>query len=308
MTTVPPTTAPTTTHSTPAPTKEPTAAFNEPQKRIEIVGIVQRKVEFAVAKAKKAAAVFFVPTMLTPLYLNPDDVFLDNKDGLYKLKNFNPDDIVCVGEDANKKKTYQLAPGVASTSMAAFLGELMPLEKAKDPAQLSTVLGRVISMHEMLEAGVPVAILTTNMGRPKLNNPDALVEVLPGSVLARHDNRITRVVISDGLYKLLKDKIAAATYKLLNENGAERTVNIFASQINAANSTTKFDRLFSDIKMTEDGKIEPAKIDETKPYVQTLEWLLKKMSTRSLNKMFEEAAPDLPAPKKGPKPTRTPKA
>lgn len=98
-----------------------TPVGGEPELREKIVGR-QREIEEQLARDAKGRAVFFVNFPLTPMYINPKAVEKDPKSNLYKLK-----------------KGYE----------HAIPKGLIPDDKLKDPVQLSTVLGRVLSLWEL---------------------------------------------------------------------------------------------------------------------------------------------------------------
>lgn len=197
--------------------------IDESEARKDIVG-TQREIEIDVALSradgKLGAAIFFVPTMLTPLYINPDDVFQDS-DGLFKLK-----------------EGKRLPEG------------LIPPEKAADPAQLSTVLGRVLSMRDMLEEGLPITVFLVNRGRPRVDNKAENVVWAEGSLIERYKERLKIVDITKEEYEQNKDSIAAASYLWWDQKGKMREAVFFASQINVPDRATSahkeapFDKLF----------------------------------------------------------------
>jgi|GEM_PF-4851286 hypothetical protein len=187
---------------------------DEPQKRIEIVGS-QYEIELEVAKALRAAVVFFVPTMLTPLFFNPDDIYFDEKDKLFKLGD-----------------GVEVPTG------------LMPPEKANDPAQLSTVLARVKPMWKMMKKiNIFITIVTANMERPQIGNKEA--DVIPmRNALLKHKDWMNIIRIDQEWFNENKEQIPAASYVWLDNTGKVRLATIFASQICAPDSTAKFDKLF----------------------------------------------------------------
>lgn len=188
----------------------------EAKARKDIVG-TQREIELDVARSradgKMGAAIFFVPTPLTPLFINPDDVFQDS-DGLFKLK-----------------QGKRMPEG------------LIPPEKAEEAAQLSTVLGRVLSMRDMLEAGLPITVFLVNSGRPRVDNKAENVVPAQGSLIERYKERWKIVEMTKEEYDQNKDSIAAASYLWWNQKGNMREAVFFASQINAHDGA-RFDKLF----------------------------------------------------------------
>lgn len=114
--------------------------------RISTVNDQAKIEEDIIASSELATAVFCVPTPLTPLYIEKKDIFLDEADGLYKIRK------------------AELIPN-----------GLIPEDKLKDPKQLSTVLRRVLTIHGMLEKGMKVVVLCTALDRPSLINTQNMV-------------------------------------------------------------------------------------------------------------------------------------
>jgi hypothetical protein len=86
----------------------------------------QYSIEIKMAKhAEKGAAVFFVPSLLTPMFVNRKHVEKNAASQLFQLKQ---------GPEADK----------------TIPDGLIPQNKLDDPQQLSTVLQRVISINELL--------------------------------------------------------------------------------------------------------------------------------------------------------------
>ncbi|MDD3029101.1 MAG: hypothetical protein PHS57_02300 [Alphaproteobacteria bacterium] len=192
--------------------------MNEPQKRIEIVGS-QYEIEGDVARADKgtANATFFLPTMATPFFFNPDDIYQDQGDGLFKLKEG-----------------------------AKVPDGLMPLEKANDPAQLSTVLARVLSVQAMFDAGVSITIVAVNAGRPRVDDPTTNVLPADGSLLERYSGQFKTLLIAEKGYDRIKDSVGAANYEWLSK-GTRQFAAFFASQICVPDSEVKFDKCYGEL-------------------------------------------------------------
>lgn len=127
-------------------------------------------------------AVFFVPSMLTPLFISPDDII---KEG----------------------KLFVLKPG-------AVLPEgLISAEKASDAAQLSTVLGRTFSMRKMLNLGVRIIVISESDHRARTDNPKVFVEEKEVNLISeRYSENFSFHVISSVTYQQLNNEICAATY------------------------------------------------------------------------------------------------
>ena len=152
--------------------------------------------------------------MLTPLCLNPDDIYRDDKDGLFK---FIEGKIVPDG--------------------------LMPPAKAQDPAQLSTVLARTLSMQDMLKAGVTIIIAAVNSGRPRVDDGSTEVILPRGALIRKYRNVVALSEMDPDFYAENKEKIPAASYVWqIGEDG--KTAAVFASQINDPNSGVPFDKLY----------------------------------------------------------------
>lgn len=170
--------------------------------RIEVVG-EQHKIEKQVASAKKGAAVFVVPSLLTPLFISPDAVLFD---GIHKLKE---------------------------GSEQAIPDGLIPEEKMKDPKQLDTVLARVLTVMAMLKAGVNVVVLHVDEERKKADKKMGFVNkkrIL--ELTEQFAKNLLLVPIADADYQNYKDKVCAATYYF----DADKTysIGIDATQINSA--------------------------------------------------------------------------
>ncbi len=184
--------------------------FDEPQKRIEVVG-TQYDIEKTAAQADKAAMVFFVPTAkLTPLMINPDDVYQDKADGLFKLK-----------------------------TGAKLPAGLMPAEKANDPAQLSTVLARVTSLDALRKKGVRLAIFAKSANREQVGNPGVEVDVSQNALLKKYEKNTVIYILGESLYKVFEKNVASASY-MWTIGGKTEMATVSATQINAPNVTNNF--------------------------------------------------------------------
>ena len=191
----------------------------EAVKRVALVE-AQRLTEKELAQQSKenvpGAVAFFVPDLLTPLFPRVDIIYQDPTDNLFK---FSGGDGLSVG--------------------------LMSAEKAGNAEQLSSVLGRCLSMQEVLEEGVPVIIFAVNPIRKQVKPGDPLapVDAMPGSLLERYKERLTIVPITPEEYEENKLKIPAASYVLQNGMAC-----YFISQINHPHeiSSDKFDRFYGD--------------------------------------------------------------
>ncbi len=195
---------------------------DEPQKRIDVVGS-QYELECKVAKAdigedtgeRLAVAIFIVPSMATPFYLNPDDVYQDEADGLFKLQ-----------------KGAEVPVG------------LIPADKLEKPAQLSTVLARVLSVRDMLDADVQVDIITLEKDRPRVDGCGT-VEAVEGSLMERYEGKFRLFEVGQCFFNSVKNFVGAANYHYMKD-GEFKTAAIFASQINRPNSNQTFDKLFGE--------------------------------------------------------------
>lgn len=180
---------------------EKTKIADDAKLRVEVVS-EQRNVEEKLTSGK---AIFAVPSLLTPMYINPKHVIYDEKDSLYKLVE-NDLTLIPVG--------------------------LIPEAKMRDPAQLSTVLGRVISVRKMLERAIEMTILYTQKDRPKADNKEGFVDSTEINLLVQQFKNCHLVPIDAKLYDEYKTKVCAATY-FYDDNGVDTYVGIDANQINS---------------------------------------------------------------------------
>ncbi len=184
--------------------KAPENPVNDNQIRIAVVG-EQRLIEESLAMG---SAIFVVQDMLTPLFISEEHVWLDASDGLYKLKN---DDKALVPDG------------------------LIPEVKLNDQKQLSTVLGRVLSMPAMLKNGVEITVIHVNINRSKADNKQGFVdETNIAALKAKYPNLHFHIIPQD-TYDHYKTKVCAATY--CDEQSGEKVfTGIDASQINSTKS------------------------------------------------------------------------
>ena len=177
---------------------------NDTQLRIVVVG-EQRLIEESLTMG---SAIFVVQDMLTPLFISEEHVSLDPADGLYKLKN---DDKALIPDG------------------------LIPEAKLNDPKQLSTVLGRVLSMPAMLKSGVEVTVVHVNLDRPKADNKLGFVDATNIAKLKEKYRNFHFQIIPQATYDHYKTKVCAATY--CDEQSGEKVfTGIDASQINSTKS------------------------------------------------------------------------
>jgi hypothetical protein len=178
--------------------------INESKLRLEVVG-KQFEIENAVAQSKKGLAVFVVPTILTPMFIDPEAV--TNENGLHTLK-----------------KGCGIPDG------------LVPEEKAKDPLQLATVLARVLSFRAMLEQGIIMIVMLVEPERKKADKKMGFVDKEQVMELVNsYPDQLHFVTISKNDYEDYedyKDKVCAATY-FFYEGHSLQIVGIDATQINA---------------------------------------------------------------------------
>ncbi len=169
------------------------------------VGVVseQREVEEKLAAGK---AIFAVPSLLTPMFISPKHVIYDEKDSLYKLN---------------------------TTDKSVIPDGLIPESKLQDPAQLSTVLGRVLSVRNMLARGIEITILHAQKERPKADNKPGHVDAAEIHLLTQQYKNLHLKLIDEKLYEEFKTRVCAATY-WYDDKGVDAYVGIDASQINSA--------------------------------------------------------------------------
>lgn len=166
--------------------------LDEPALRKKVVG-EQREIEEEFAHDGNGSAVFFVEFPLTPMYINPDVIEKDPKSELYVLK---PD---C--KDPIPKG-------------------LIPDDKLQNPEQLSTVLGRVLSLWKLKKQNVIIFYLkdreevdTTQFERFKKEHPNFDLQQ-----------------IEEVEYKGFFEKIAAATYAYHDKSRHLLERCVFATQ------------------------------------------------------------------------------
>lgn len=181
--------------------KLPEKAKISVEARVSVV-TEQREFEEKLAAGK---AVFAVPSLLTPMFISPKHVIYDEKDSLYKL-NTNDKSVIPDG--------------------------LIPESKIQDPAQLSTVLGRVLSVRNMLERGIEITILYVQKERPKADNKVGHVDPAEIHVLTQQFKNLHLKPIEAKLYDEFKTKVCAATY-WYDDKGVDTYFGVDASQINS---------------------------------------------------------------------------
>lgn len=187
--------------------------FNpESENRIKVVG-EQCEIEHAVANSKIGKAVFFVPTLLTPMYIPLEAVEIDREAQLYRLK---PD--------------YPIPDG------------LIPQEKLENPEQLNTVLERVLSVNGMLEKGSDIIILYVNRERKKVDGKEGFVDDSNIKALEKeYSNSLKLVAISETQYETYKESgVCAATYYYDSRQDTEQSIPLIkgvnATQIREPNT------------------------------------------------------------------------
>ncbi len=177
---------------------------DEPQSRKKIVG-KQHEFELHLVLDTNGRAVFFVPSPLTPLYINPEAVQFNEQSSLYELK---PDHKDAIPEG------------------------LIPEEKLKDPTQLSTVLGRVLSLWELRENSVIIFYFKDRIydeGRKKVDDSQ-----LKTFLNKRKNYKL--IEIAEDVYNEFKLKnLSEATYAYSDKNRALIRACIYAVQINTPN-------------------------------------------------------------------------
>ncbi len=173
---------------------------DEAQLRVAVVS-EQREIE---EKLKSGKAVFVVPSLLTPMFINSKYVRYDESDSLFKL---NTDD------------------------MSVIPDGLIPEAKMKDPAQLSTVLGRVLSVRGMLDRGIEVTILYHQVDRPKASNSAEHVDSHEIETMKKQYQNLHLKVIEQKRYEDFKTRVCAATF-WHDEDGVDNYIGIDASQVN----------------------------------------------------------------------------
>lgn len=178
---------------------------DEAQSRKKIVG-EQREIEEQLAADKNGRAIFFVKFPLTPLYISPDAVQFNEQSKLYELKPNHPD---------------------------AIPAGLIPEEKLKDPEQLSTVLGRVLTLKKLEENPVIIFYVKhrENVDRTQF---EVFCKKRPNFILQQIDEAKD--------YTPFIGKISEATYAYRDKSEASIRQCIFATQIIDPNRPSAWQR------------------------------------------------------------------
>ncbi|MGC1853960.1 MAG: hypothetical protein WA659_01080 [Candidatus Aquirickettsiella sp.] len=184
---------------------------DEPESRVKIVG-EQHEFEVKLALDTNGRAVFFVPSPLTPLYINPEAVQFNEQSNLYELK---PDHRDAIPEG------------------------LIPEKKLKNPTQLSTVLARVLSLWELKQNPVIIFYVqdrTYDEGRKKVDDSHLK------AYLNKDEHPYCKLVkITKAEYDAFKAKnLSEAIYSFHDKDGALIQVCIYATQINKPELTSNW--------------------------------------------------------------------
>lgn len=183
----------------PEPSEETKLSSDEPTLREKVVSN-QREIEEALAYDKEGRAVFFVKFPLTPMYISHKAVEFNKKDQVYELK-----------------KDYK----------QAIPEDLIPKDKLKEPKQLSTVLGRVLSLWNLKENSV-IIFYFKDRGDVDDHEFNIFKEEHPNFKLIR----ITEAEYDE--FKSFKPKgenVAEATYAYTDQKKQAIRQCIFATQI-----------------------------------------------------------------------------
>lgn len=172
--------------------------------RIEIVGR-QLEIEQEFVKDPRGRAFFFVKNPLTPLYIAPNSVKYDSEAGLFVIK-----------------------PGFEDT----IPKNLISKEVLEDPKQLSTVLGRVLSLDGLKESTILVFYI---------NDRKDVVATAYENFKINHKN-FSFIKISEEKYQFYKkiieggnqEEIPEATYVYHSSQVADQLFEqcVFATQAN----------------------------------------------------------------------------
>jgi hypothetical protein len=166
----------------------------EPESRKRVVG-KQHEIEEQLARDKNGRAVFFVNFPLTPMYISPDAVEQDPESDLFIIR-----------------------PGFEH----AIPEGLIPDAKVKNTEQLSTVLGRVLSLSKLEKN--PVIIFYVE---DRKNVDDHQFKTF----ISQHDNFKLINITKDEYDEYKAKKISEATYAYHDENDQPIRSCIFATQI-----------------------------------------------------------------------------
>jgi hypothetical protein len=189
--------------------QESSEVANEANMRLAVVG-EQYQIESSVAQSRNGVAIFVVPTIPTPMFIDPEAVIWDQ---VFKLKQ-----------------------GFEN----AIPTGLIPEEKANNPQQLSTVLARVLSVNAMLNAEIKVIVMHVEAERLKADNKMGFVDKKQVVKLQNEfSDHLFFKEISKADYEKYKDNICAATYCYFDRFTVQ-TVGIDATQINTPNIPHKW--------------------------------------------------------------------
>ncbi len=194
------------------------AVTKEP--RVDIVN-EQYKIEIKILISGKRAAVFLVPSCVTPLYIPIEN--------LEKIK-----EIIAALESspANSEKLIaDLTPLIPDG--------LVRKDILKDPAQLNTVIERVGSINKLLQAGAPITILCVDRNRKKVDSKTEIVDDTNVKALEKkYKENLDIVTITQELYNHYKDKACAASYCFIDMQTCEKIlVGVNATQVNTKEGT-----------------------------------------------------------------------
>ncbi len=175
--------------------------MQEDNRRIDVVdqqGQIEQNIS---AFGDAAAAIFVVPDLLTPLFINPRHV--TQRNGLYCL-----------------------------TETGTIPQRLIPQAKLDDPAQLSTVLARTLTIERMLASGVRVIVFHIHAHRKQVGGQGDVDESEFQKLRQRYPTLVL-LPISQIDYKALQPKVCTATYCHYDATGLH-VMGVNATQIHAA--------------------------------------------------------------------------
>jgi hypothetical protein len=156
------------------------------------------------------AMMFVVPDMVTPAFVNPDDV--EKSGDLWVLK-----------------EGRSIPAGLVNDTVST------------DPEQLSTVLGRAITLRDMLELGARIIIYSVNESRPAKGKDGNVDNTNVKALFEKYAKQICWQQISREQYVSFAgggDRVPAATY-YCGFKDCPSSCTVYAQQANAADGPAR---------------------------------------------------------------------
>jgi hypothetical protein len=168
--------------------------------------------QVAESHAPSARAIFFITSLPVFLYLNSDDVYRDDQDKLFKLK-----------------EGAQIPEGI---------------KLPKNPVWRSKILARAVSLKNMLEAGVSVEVVAVDVHCPFFDGTHAQITPAKGSFLEKHPEKLAVYKMGNTVYDIYKADIPAICYEWSEQsNHSKQYVAVRLFQNGDSNSSDAFEIL-----------------------------------------------------------------